>query len=344
MKCLLSIFCLIASLVQSPLICGTEIFDSQLEAIALQHIEQLTFPSMGFEKAGEAYFSSDSRQIIFQAVPAGQENYQIFVMDLDERIPRLVSTGQGACTCAYFHPNGEKIIFASSHEDPHLQQEEFQPSVPGYQRSSRQYAWDFTPYMNVYEANPDGTSLIGLTQGPAYSAECAYSADGTRIVFASNRDGSMNIYTMKADGSDVQPVTQTKDCYNGGPFYSPDGNWIIFRADREEKHYLQIYRIRSDGTQEEQLTNNGAVNWAPYWHPNGEVIAFTTSLHGHRNYEIYIMNIRTGKQARLTHHASFDGLPVFNRDGTKLMWTSKRGPDQTCQIFLADFNMPAELE
>jgi Tol biopolymer transport system component len=96
--------------------------------------------------------------------------------------------------------------------------------------------------MNIYEANPDGTGLRALTSGPDYHAECAYSADGTRIVFASNISGSMNIYTMDSDGGDVQQVTHTDHCYNGGPFFSPDGQNILFRADRDKPHYLDIYR------------------------------------------------------------------------------------------------------
>jgi Tol biopolymer transport system component len=321
-----------------------EIFDSELEALYLTNIRQLTFLSMGFEKAGEAYFSPDGSQIVFQAVPSGEAHYQIYLMDIEEGIPRMVSTGKGACTCAYFRPDGKKIIFASSHEDPLLNDPDYDPSVPGYKREGGEYAWDFTPYMNIYEANLDGSELLALTSGPDYHAECAYSPDGSRIVFASNSSGSMNIYTMQADGTDLQQVTFTTHSYNGGCFFSPDGSQIIFRADRDKPHYLQIYLINSDGTEERQLTNNNAVNWAPYWHPNGKVIAFTTSLHGHRNYEIYLLNIETAIQFRLTHNPGFDGLPVFSPDGSKLMWTSKRGPDGTCQIFLADFTMPFTVE
>lgn len=40
-----------------------------------------------------------------------------------------------------------------------------------------------------------------------------------------------------------------------------------------------------------------------------------------------------------TYNPTFDGLAVFNHDGTKLMWTSKRGADNSCQIFIADFTM-----
>lgn len=321
-----------------------EVFDASLEAKILQNIRQLTFPSMGFEKAGEAYFSPDAQTIIFQAVPTGQKHYQIYTINLEEGLPRLVSTGRGACTCAYFRPDGKKIIFASSHEDPYLDGGSNTQPVPGYKREKGEYSWEFTPYMNIYEANPDGSKLTALTHGPAYHAECAYSPDGTRIVYASNEDGTMNLYTMRTDGSDVQQVTHTNHCYNGGCFFSPDGRQIVFRADRDKQHYLQIYLINTDGTGERQLTFNNAVNWAPYWHPCGAVIAFATSLHGHRHYEIYALNIITGVEYRLTHNSSFDGLPVFSNDGSKMMWTSKRGPDNTSQIFLADFVMPEELK
>ncbi|MBA3816443.1 MAG: PD40 domain-containing protein [Parachlamydiaceae bacterium] len=320
-----------------------EIFDFSQEERFLKNITQLTFPSMGFEKAGEAYFSSDGENIAFQAVPQGEKHYQIYVMKLNQKqgTPYMVSTGKGACTCPYFHPDGNKIIFASSHEDPNLNSENKEAS--GYKRSNGEYSWDFTPYMNIYEANLDGTGLKALTRGSEYHAECAYSTDGSRIVFASNKDGAMNIFTIHAGGTNLQQVTFNDACYNGGPFFSPDGNQIIFRSDRQRRHYLQIYVINADGTHERQLTNNHSVNWAPYWHPSGKVIAFTTSLHGHMHYEIYGMNIESGACCRLTHHSNFDGLPAFTLDGQKMMWTSKRGADNTCQIFLADFFMPEEL-
>jgi len=316
-----------------------EIFDQNLEQLCLHNIQQLTSPAMGFERAGESYFSPDGKTIIFQAIPKGQEHYQIYTMNLETGLPVMVSTGKGACTCAFFRPDGQKIIFASSHEDPDLDQQ--MAKIPNSQKTQTgNYKWDLTPYMNIYEANPDGTELIPLTSGPAYHAECAYSHDGLSIVYASNESGSMNIYTMKADGSDQQQITRTDNCYNGGPFFSPDAEQILFRADRDKPDYLQIYVINADGTNERQLTSNNAVNWAPYWHPAGKVIAFTTSLHGHRHYEIYLLNIENGTQYRLTHSSAFDGLPVFSPDGKKMMWTSKRGLDQTSQIFIADFTMP----
>jgi Tol biopolymer transport system component len=313
----------------------------QSQEASLSNIRQITFPAMGFEKAGESYFSPDGKTLIFQAVPKGKKDYQIYTIDIKKDCyPRLVSTGKGACTCAFFRPDGKKIIFASSHDTPENIKHD---KTPGYQRENNNYAWDFTPYMNIYEANPDGSDLVALTTGSAYHAECAYSSDGKSIVFASNLSGSMNLYTMNADGTNVQQITKNSKGYNGGPFFSPDNSRIIYRADYEKKDYLQIYCIDCNGLHQKQLTANDSVNWAPCWHPNGKVIAFTTSLHGHHQYELYLLNIETGVSYRLTANPTFDGLPSFNKDGNQITWTSKRGPDKTCQIFIADFTMPEIL-
>lgn len=295
----------------------------------LSNIRQLTFPEMGFIKAGEAYFSPDEQSIIFQAVPDGRSHYQMYVMNLEEGIPKMVSTGKGACTCGYFNPNGEKIIFASSHESPIPLEDPTKPN--------EKYKWDLTPYMNIYEAYLDGSSLKQLTFGAAYHAECAYSPDGSEIVYASNEDGSMNIYVMASDGSNVRQITHTSHCYNGGSFFSPDGQRIIFRADRDKPHYLQLYMIDADGTNEKQLTSNDSVNWSPYWHPDGKHVAFTKSLNNHRSYEIFQLDTETFNEEQITYNESFNGLPVFNHDGSKIMWTSKRSLDGSCQIFIADF-------
>jgi len=303
------------------------------EEVFLRNIRQATFPSMGFEKAGEAYFSPDAKSIIFQAVPSGEKHYQIYTMDLDAMTPLRVSTGKGACTCGFYRPDGRKIIFASSHESPPVEETK---------TSNDRYTWDLTPYMNLYEADLDGSSLKRLTSGPAYHAECAYSPDGMQIVYASNENGCMNLYVCDADGGNARLLTENSDCYNGGPFFSPNGEWIVFRADREEKHRLQLYLIRPDGSEERRLTADGHVNWAPFWHPNGRLVAYTTSKHGHHAYQIYLIDIDTLREYRLTYSQTFEGLPSFSADGNRIAWTSKRG-DGTAEVFIADFELPLEF-
>lgn len=316
-------FALIYNLI--VLLCATSCIASE---VYLSNIKQLTFPEIGFERAGEAYFSPDGSMISFQGVPTGEEDYQIFTMNLESGKIVKISGDAGACTCSFFSPDGQKIIYAAS---PYK-------TV----KSSDRYKWDLTPYMNIYEANCDGSDPKALTHDSAYHAECAYSPDGSHIVYASNEDGSMNIYVMKNDGTDVRQITHTTDCYNGGPFFSPDGSKIIFRADRDKPHYLQIYSIDIDGSNLVQLTDNGAVNWAPFWHPSGKSIAYTSSVNGHHEYQIFFLNLETNRRIQVTDESKFNGLPTFNHDGSKMLWTSKRGSDQTSQVFIADLNIPNE--
>lgn len=321
---------------------------SAAEAKILSNIRQVTRVEMGLDKAGEAYFDPTGSRIIFQAFPKGETAYQIYAMPLGGGEPKMVSTGRGECTCGYFHPNGRRVVFASTHLDPDLENPENATLKQGYQRESGDYVWRFHPAMDLFEADADGSNLRRLTTEPGYDAEGAYDWKGERIAFASNRTGDMEVYVMNADGSGVRRITNRAG-YDGGPFLSPDGKKIIYRGDPEGNSLLQIFSHDLASGKDTRLTDNGAVNWAPYWHPNGRVIVYTSSVHGHRNYELYLMAVKTGKSVRVTHWPGnertngFDGLGVFSRDGSKLMWTSKRGPQATSQIWVADFAMPAEL-
>ncbi len=86
---------------------------ARLESAHLTNIRQVT---SGFSRAGEGYFSPDGHSIIFQAVPylaptifhhpkPDEDGYQIYTGTLEEDSPAtMVSTGQGRCTCPFFHP------------------------------------------------------------------------------------------------------------------------------------------------------------------------------------------------------------------------------------------------
>ncbi len=47
---------------------------------------------------------------------------------------------------------------------------------------------------------------------------------------------------------------------------------------------------------------------------------------------------------RVTHAAGADVLPAFSADGKRMIWTSKRGPENTSQVWLADFALPTAFE
>jgi TolB protein len=322
------------------------------EAVYLKNIRQLTFY---FARAGEGYFSPDAKQIIFQAEEKGGDNpfYQIFTMDVATRQITRVSPGIGKTTCSYFHPDGKKILFASSHLDPdakkHYEAERKLREEEKKNKTKRKYVWDFDPHMQIFEANLDGSGLKQLTSAKGYNAEGSYSKDGKQIVFCSNRSGEENLelYIMDADGKNIRKLTSAPKCYNGGPFFSPDGTRVIFRSDRKKKDHLQLFVINSDGSGERALTDDlNWVHWAPYWHPDGKHIVYCAADHSNTlmrpNYDIYWMNIDTGKKVRLTFAPGADVLPVLSADGRLLMWTSTRDGRQPAQLYVADFTPPRD--
>ncbi|MFN0056140.1 MAG: TolB family protein [Planctomycetales bacterium] len=316
-----------------------------LEARHLANLQQVTF---GLPRAGEGYFSRDGKLIVYQAYPIGYPFYQIYVQPLDSREPRLISTGRGRTTCAYFTPDGQTILFASSHTDPDIAVTELKAREEAAKGGRRRYLWDFDPHMELYTVNFDGTGLKRLTDSPGYDAEGSYSPDGRQIVFTSSRDGDPDIYVMNADGTGVRQLTNAKG-YDGGPFFSPDGQWVIFRSDRQEEHMLQLFAISTDGKTEVQLTNNlKHVNWCPYFHPSGEYIIWAGADYSQppqkAKFHLFTMDLSypsgklTGGEVRqITDTERTDVLPVFSPDGKRLMWTSTRSPDESSQLFIADW-------
>ncbi len=321
----------------------------QSEAKHLGNIHQVTF---GLPRAGEGYFSPDGTWIVYQAYPIGYPFYQIYVqkLDEDEKVPRRISPGRGRTTCSYFTVDGKRVLFASSHADPHLDVTERKAREEAAKGGRRRYRWAFDPYMDIYVCDFDGTGLKRLTDAPGYDAEGSYSSDGKQIVFTSTRDGDPDLFIMDADGSNVRQLTNV-DGYDGGPFFSPDDKWVIFRSDRHKEHMLQLFAVSADGKHEVQLTTNlDTVNWAPYFHPSGKYIVWTRAdysrgPHSPRaKFNLFTMEIqynqttfKGGKVGQVTYQQSTDILPVFSPDGKKLMWTSTRGKDATSQLWIADW-------
>lgn len=291
----------------------------------IQNITQLTSGGIN----GEGYFSRDMKKIIFQSIRDENPYYQIYTMDIDGSKQRLVSSGKGKTTCSYFRPDGNKIIYASTHHNP--------ASGTEPPKEERKYQWDFDSDMEIYETDPDGSNLRRLTNSNGYDAEGVYSNDGTQIVFTSQRDSDLEIYIMNADGTNTKRLTNSKG-YDGGAFFSPDDKEIVFRAfrDAEKPGNAHVFIVGADGKGERQVTNIEAVNWAPYFHPSGKYIIFASNPDSPGNFDLYIIKPDGTGLTRITYDEGFDGLPVFSPDGKKLLWTSTRAGGKS-QLFIADW-------
>ena len=149
---------------------------------------------------------------------------------------------------------------------------------------------------------------------------------------------------MGVDGSNVRRLT-TAPGYDGGPFFSPDGRQIVYRAhhptDSAElatyrgllaqrlvrPNRMEIWVMNVDGSNQRQVTSLGGANFAPFFTPDGRRIIFSSNHKNprSRNFDLYLVNTDgTGLEA-VTTDPEFDGFPMFSPDGTKLVWASNRG-------------------
>ena len=325
------------------------------EAQLVRNPRQLTFAG---RRAGEGYFSPDGSQLVFQSEREPDNPFfQIYVMNRLTGQTRRVSPGIGKTTCAWFHPSQEKVLFASTHEDPEAekkQQAELEERRAGTQR---RYEWDFDEQYDLFEATLDGRDMRKLTEAKGYDAEGSWSPNGEFIAFASNRhayvatlsakeqerfqldpSSQMDIYIMRADGSDVRRLT-TSLGYDGGPFFSPDGKRLVWRRFSPDGAQAEVWTMRIDGTDQKQVTRLEAMSWAPYFHPSGDYLIFTTNRNGFGNFELYIVDTEGhAEPVRVTYTNGFDGLPVFTPDGKHLSWTSSRTANKKAQLFFTDWD------
>jgi hypothetical protein len=146
---------------------------------------------------------------------------------------------------------------------------------------------------------------------------------------------------MDADGANLRRLT-TGQGYDGGPFFSPDGLRIVWRSFSADGTTAEIWTMRVDGTDRRQLTRSGVMSWAPFYHPSGEYVVYASNAQGMANFELYLVDVEGRREpVRVTHTEGFDGLPVFLPDGRRIAWASKRTPDRSAQIFIADWDHDA---
>ena len=188
-------------------------------------------------------------------------------------------------------------------------------------------------------------AVVNLTNNTQRDGMPAWSPDGTKIAFVSNRDGNSEIYVMNADGTN--PVQLTR---NGGhvqnPAWSPDGTKIAFESLNRFPGIPDsrgLYVMNADGTGLVGIPGQaGDFGGGLAWSPDGIKIAFAFFDDG--DYEIYVMNADGTNRVRLTQSAGSDVSPAWSPDGTKIAFESDRDSNfhssqqYVAEIYVMDAN------
>jgi Tol biopolymer transport system component len=163
---------------------------------------------------------------------------------------------------------------------------------------------------------------------PVVTATPQQAGRGT-IAFYSEREGNAEIYVMRADGSEVQQLTNhpaDEVC----PAWSPDGQRIAFMSTRNDPDpdgcfpdcSHDIYLMDADGGNEVQLTDTTWNELHPSWSPDGRSISFASNRGG--NNDIFVMNVDGGELYQLTDHPEDEMRPSWSPDGERIAFNSMR--------------------
>ncbi len=319
-----------------------------------KNIQQLTF---GGDNA-EAYWSYDSKYLVFQRtnIKDGTPCDQIFVGKVPTKkgekfTYKLISTGKGRTTCAFFTKDGKNIIYASTH----LGSSEC-PPTPDRAKYGNKYIWPLYSSFDIFMADLDGKIVKQLTNSSSYDAEATLSPDGKKMLYTSTKDGDIDLYIMDLATGKEQRITNTLG-YDGGAWFSPDGTKLIWRASRpkteaEIKEYkdllaenlvaptnMEVYVANADGSNARQVTSYGQANWAPAYMPDNKRIIFASNHEYKRGFpfNLYTINEDGTNLQKISRDKGFDAFPMFSPDGKKIVFCSNRnnGGTRDTNVFVA---------
>lgn len=153
-----------------------------------------------------------------------------------------------------------------------------------------------------------------------------WSPDGASFAYTCLRDGQFGIATCPATGG-AETVLITSPHHYDGPDYTPDGQWIWFNSDRGGA--MDLWRMRPDGKDLEQMTFDERVNWFPHPSPDGAhvlYLAYETGTEGHppdRDVELRLLSLASGEIRTLTALWGGQGtlnVPCWAPDGARFAY------------------------
>jgi TolB protein len=148
----------------------------------------------------------------------------------------------------------------------------------------------------------------------------AFSPDGLRVAFNSNRDNASDIYVANVDGTNVRRLT-SHPAIDTSPTWSPNGQQIAFTSDRAGQP--QIYVMGADGTGLRRLTYESYCDrptWSPA--PFNEVAYSSKTGPGH---DIKVLDLATNEVRQITFGLGSNESPSYSPNGRHIAFTSSRG-------------------
>ncbi|MCG6925481.1 MAG: hypothetical protein LJF30_09240 [Acidobacteria bacterium] len=178
----------------------------------------------------------------------------------------------------------------------------------------------------------EGKSVPNVTgereDGQAFAP--AFSPDGEKIAFASNRSGNMDIWVANADGSEPRQITNTR-ASETAPCWSPTGQEIAFTSSRTGTP--QLWVMSAEGLNVRRLTTVGAWNDGCAWNPARQYgeIAYTAQLEA-GGLDIAVIDLATRQVRQISQGRGSCEYPSWAPNGRHLVFSCKRSGTWTITV------------
>ncbi len=256
-----------------------------------------------------------------------QASNQICIMNADGTGFRRLTTDSGR---QHYYPSlapdGQSVVYAAFREENVYEIYEMNLASGEVKQLTNKIG-----VVNGPEISPDGKSIVfklwtvysdrniimlmdrnGGNQNNIPHAEGwdpTWSPDGKYVLFASDMDGGVQLYTIRADGKELHKISNLPSI-RGRSDWSADGQSIVTYSG--EAWHREVYIMSADGTNARVLSPADGNSQGPSISPDGKWVAFTAYFdHPNDDHgcEIYIMRIDGTDLRRLTNNDYCDYQP-----------------------------------
>lgn len=173
---------------------------------------------------------------------------------------------------------------------------------------------------HLFAYHPQFLPLTRLTTAPYDDITPAVSPDGSRIAFASRRNGFWDLYLLELPDGELTRLTDTP-AYDGAPSWSPDGKWLAYETYANGNLDIMLLAVDRPANTPIRITDHPAADYAPAWSPAGRSLAFISQRSGEPDVWLVDLDKNADQFTDLSATpAAQEDHPKWSPDGRYLVW------------------------